>query len=302
MLDRFGGDAGSRRLAEAICRQSLMNGVLTDVAHTIAQQSEVLYVESGSILIEQGSSTNDIYFILAGSFAVLVNGREVAQRRAEQQVGEMALIDPKARRSAVVVALEDSVVARLVEAEFSVLANENPIIWKNLACELADRLRQRNVLVRQRNDVARIFIGSSKESLDIANALQLGLAHNPFIVSVWTNGVFGPSIFPIEALERVAAESDFAILVLGPDDRVISRRRKNLAPRDNVILELGLFIGAVGHRRVFLVIPEALDVKIPTDVLGVTPVKYSTDVSLGPARFERACSEIRDAVTLLGTM
>ena len=213
----------------------------------------------------------------------------------------MALVDPKARRSAAVVALEDSVVARIAEPEFSVLANENPIIWKNLSCELADRLRQRNVLVRQRNDVARIFIGSSRESLDIADSLQLGLARDPFIVSVWTNGVFGPSLFPIEALERVAAESHFAILVLGPDNRVISRRHENLAPRDNVILELGLFIGAAGRRRVFLVIPEGLDVKIPTDVLGVTPVKYSTDASLGLARFERACSEIRDAVTLLGT-
>jgi predicted nucleotide-binding protein len=300
MLERFTGDGGSRLLADALSRQPLMHGA-ADIASTVAERSEVARVDAGSVLIEQASSDNDLYFILAGSFAILVNGREIARRRAEQHVGEMALIDPKARRSAAVIALEESVVARIPEPEFTAIADQNPKIWKNLACELGERLRQRNDLVRQRNEIPRVFIGSSKESLDIANAMQLGLARDPFIVTVWTNGVFGPSEFPIEALERAASESDFAILVLGPDDRVVSRKHENLAPRDNVILELGLFIGAAGRRRVFLLTPEGLDVKIPTDVLGVIPVRYSADVSLEPGlRLERACSEIRVAMSALG--
>ena len=299
MLERFAGDAGARRLAEALRRQSLMHGV-GDIASTVAGQTEVVFVDAGAILIEQGSSSDNLYFILVGEFTIMVNGREVARRRAEQHVGEMALIDPKARRSATVIALEDSVVARISERDFATIADGNPNLWKNLSCELANRLRQRNELVRQRNEIARVFIGSSRESLDIANALQLGLARDPFIVTVWTNGVFGPSEFPIEALERVATESDFAILVLGPDDRVISRKRKNFAPRDNVIFELGLFIGAAGRLRVFLLIPEGLDVKIPTDVLGVIPVRYSADTSNNSSRLERACSEIRSAIVLRG--
>ena len=44
-------------------------------------------------------------------------------------------------------------------------------------------------------EIPRAFIGSSKESLDIANAMQLGLARDPVIVTVWTNGVFGPSSY-----------------------------------------------------------------------------------------------------------
>ncbi len=100
----------------------------------------------------------------------------------------------------------------------------------------------------------------------------------------------------------MAVESDFAVLVLGPDDRVISRGDDNLAPRDNVVLELGLFIGAVGRRRVFLVMPAGLDVKIPTDLLGVTPVWYEPDGDPAdlPARLRSACSDIRAALEKLG--
>ena len=59
---------------------------------------------------------------------------------------------------------------------------------------------------------------------------------------LWTDGVFVASQFPIIALEKQVREADFAILVLGPDDKVLSRNERSDAPRDNVILELGLFI------------------------------------------------------------
>jgi predicted nucleotide-binding protein len=300
MLERFTGDAGRRRLTEALCCQPLIQGAI-DTATAVAERSEVLGIEAGAVLIEQDSCGEELYFILAGSFVILVNGREVARRRAEQYVGEMALIDPKARRSAAVIALEDSVVARICEPEFAAIAAKRPSLWKNLARELGDRLRQRNDLVRRRNDCARVFIGSSEESLEIANAVQLGLARDPCIVTVWTNGVFGPSEFPIEALERVALESDFAIVVLGPDDRVISRDREILAPRDNVILELGLFIGVAGRNRVFLLTPEGLDVKIPSDLLAIIPVRYSANQDMGlDVRLELACSKIRAAIAEIG--
>ena len=60
-----------------------MHGAM-DIATTVAERSEVAGVEAGSILIEQASSSNDLYFIIAGLFAILVNGREIARRRAER--------------------------------------------------------------------------------------------------------------------------------------------------------------------------------------------------------------------------
>lgn len=298
MLERF---EDKRVLRAALCRQPLIGGNC-DVADRIIEASTVVAVEAGDTLMEQGGSDNDLYLIIAGSFTILVNGREVAVRAAEQHVGEMALIDPKSRRSAGVVAREDSVVVKISEAEVSDIASINPGLWKNLACELAERLRQRNDYVRQRNGVPQLFVGSSSESLEVANEVQRALAHEPIVVTVWTNGVFGPSEFPIEALERAALQADFAVLVLGPDDHVVSRKKGNLAPRDNVILELGLFIGAAGRQRVFLLVPDGLDVKIPTDVLGVTPVRYSVDDGLELAeRLKSACAELGQEILKMGS-
>ena len=55
-----------------------------------------------------------------------------------------------------------------------------------------------------------------------------------------------------------------------------SRKKKQAAPRDNVIFELGLFMGALGRERTFIVKPRHVDIKIPSDLLGVTFIEYST--------------------------
>lgn len=296
MLDRFTGTTGKPTLTKALSRQTIVQGS-SDLASALADTCELLAVESGRLLIAQHAPNNDIYFILAGEFSILVNGRPVASVRAEEHVGEMALVDPKGRQSAAVIALEDSVVARISEPEFATIADSHPHLWKNVACSLGERLRQRNEFVLARNGVPKLFVGSSKESLDVANAIRRGLPRDAVDVTVWTHGVFGPSEFPIESLERIAIHSDFAALVLGPDDRVVSRAQKTLAPRDNVVLELGLFIGAVGRRRVFLVRPRDLDVKIPTDLLGIRPVEFKPkrDKS-GAVIVTAACKALRRAI------
>ena len=73
------------------------------------------------------------------------------------------------------------------------------------------------------------------------------------------------------------------------------------APRDNVILELGLFIGALSHERTFMVIPRGCDIKTPTDLLGLIPLDYRLEDSgdfvslLGPA-----CDRLRDIINKIG--
>ena len=300
MISRFYGKEGRDRLVLALRKQIIIhdNEVLS---MKLADQAELLQLEPEGKLIVQDNIDDDIYFILAGRLAIVVNGREVAIRNSGQHVGEMALIDPSARRSASVVAIEQTVVAKISQASFRLLADKYPRVWQLIAVELCERLRQRNRLVASTNPRPVLFVGSSRESLHIAQAIRVDLDYADVVVRLWTDGVFGASQFPIIELEKQVREADFAVLVLGPDDEVLSRDEKSDAPRDNVIFELGLFMGALSHARTFMVIPRECDIKIPTDLLGLTPMTYQLgdfkDIasSLGPV-----CEQLRRIINKVG--
>ena len=65
----------------------------------------------------------------------------------------------------------------------------------------------------------RIFIGSSKESKQLADAIHTDLQSNAEC-SVWTNVVFELSHFTVQDLMAHSSDSDFAIFVFSPDDIV----------------------------------------------------------------------------------
>jgi predicted nucleotide-binding protein len=213
----------------------------------------------------------------------------------------MSIIDPVAKRSADVISKEESVVVAVREGEFSDIANRYPNVWRRLAVVMASRLRERNRFVGNVNDKIRVFIGSSSESVAIANEIQCGLSQTSVLAKVWTNSVFSPSVYFLEALEETSRDVDFAVLIMGPDDKVESRGVEHDAPRDNVIFELGLFIGSLGRKRVFLVAPRGIDIKIPSDLLGITLITYcdlqpaDLVASLGPV-----CTQLRRTMESLG--
>ncbi|MET0396393.1 MAG: TIR domain-containing protein [Longimicrobiaceae bacterium] len=118
-----------------------------------------------------------------------------------------------------------------------------------------------------------VFIGSSKEGLPIAEAIQLNL-DELCEVTLWSQGFFGVGQGTLESLVGKLNDFDFAILVLTPDDMVESRGESQQSPRDNVLLELGLFIGGLGRERTFTVFDRTADLKLPSDLAGVTPATY----------------------------
>ena len=300
MINRFRDAEGHKQLISVLRKQIIIQGD-ENLSTELASQAEILQFESGEELIAQDDVDNDIYFILAGRLAIIVKGREVAIRNSGQHVGEMVLVDPSAKRSASVVAIEQTVVAKIAEVSLRRLADKYPRIWQLIAGELAERLRQRNRLVISKNPRPVVFIGSSKESLPIAEAIQSNLEHDDLIVRLWTDGVFGASQFVITELEKQVREADFAILVLGADDEVVSRDEKSDAPRDNVIFELGLFMGALSHERTFMIVPHEGDIKIPTDLLGLIPLSYKSDdpANLDPS-LETVCNQLRNIINKAG--
>lgn len=117
--------------------------------------------------------------------------------------------------------------------------------------------------------VPRVFIGSSTEGKDVAERLAARLDSNGSIeTKVWTQSVFDVGGHVLDALILQASTVDFAVLVLRPDDFVESRDARSQAPRDNVVFELGLFIGALGKNRTYMVQPDGVDLKLPSDLAG----------------------------------
>ncbi|MBN7771653.1 nucleotide-binding protein [Marinobacter daepoensis] len=124
-----------------------------------------------------------------------------------------------------------------------------------------------------RSDRLSIFIGSSVEGLPCAKALQVNLDH-ACEVTIWHQGVFGLGGGTLEDLSKKLDQVDFAILVVTPDDLIVSRDREQAAPRDNVLLELGMCIGTLGRERSFLVYDRTAGLKLPSDLAGITPATY----------------------------
>lgn len=123
-----------------------------------------------------------------------------------------------------------------------------------------------------------VFIGSSTEGLPIAEAIQLNLDYVADVV-IWSQGVFGLSEGTLESLVDRLEGFDFAILVLTPDDVAVSRGRETQVARDNVLFELGLFIGHLGRKRCFMVYDRSSAIELPSDLGGVTPATYHPHTS-----------------------
>lgn len=278
-LRRFAGARGRENLIRVLSEQSLVRGDRS-IARELIDAGALRDIRRGTPLTAQGSSTNEIFLILSGNVSVSVNTRELATRQGGAHVGEMALIDPTARRSATLTAVERSAVLVITEPRFTKIADRHPIIWRRIGVELASRLRERNRFHPEPHDEPIIFVGSSGEALPVARIIHASLTRKPSVPKLWSEDVFQASKTTIEDLYKLSAESDFAVLVLTPDDITVSRGKKKLSPRDNVVFELGLFVGALGRERTFIVKPAGVDIKIPTDLLGVTRLEYPN----GPAR------------------
>ncbi|MFJ6032526.1 TIR domain-containing protein [Bacillus toyonensis] len=160
----------------------------------------------------------------------------------------------------------------------------------------------------------KVFIGSSSESIYLVNALFSNLDKTGQVEATpWCNGVFNGGKYTMEDLSKQLELNDFGVFILDADDIVISRGTAQPTSRDNVLFELGLFMGKLGRERVFFITPKELDrdemkleilipvdehakhsgkeyieehgktfekkivnnnLKIPSDLFGITPLQY----------------------------
>jgi len=149
-------------------------------------------------------------------------------------------------------------------------------------------------------DKPSIFLGSSKEQLKLVQAITRGLediAH----VEPWTTS-FNPGTSTLERLIELTRQVDFAAFAFARDDWTTSRPPTSAdadsaqaSPRDNVIFEAGLFGSTLGMRRTFIL--HAKGAKLPTDLLGLTCVRYE---STTPSEMRAVIEKLRQAIASEG--
>lgn len=142
----------------------------------------------------------------------------------------------------------------------------------------------------------RIFLGSSGKQEKLLQALARGLDDVAEVVP-WTTS-FNPGTTTLERLLELTHEVDFAAIVFAQDDWTIKSppvstelEAGQASPRDNVVFEAGLFGGALGMRRVFIL--HANGAKLPTDLLGLTCVRYDGTT---PADMRVVNQKLRNAI------
>lgn len=274
IIRRFTGKHGHQRLVEALSIQPCIAGD-RNLATQLSKAGKLRELSPDTVLTIQGEADNDLFFIISGEVSITINGRQVATRQAGRHVGEMSLLDPTARRSATVKAIEQTLAFRVPETEITKVASAFPEFWRRIAVELGARLRERSKFISPLHADPVIFVGSSTEALTEATWISRSLNRKQAVSRLWTQGVFQLSKTTIENLFAVAAESDFAVILLTPDDMTASRRKTQSSPRDNVVFELGLFMGGLGRDRSFIVTPRGQEIKLPTDLLGITRLQYT---------------------------
>jgi Predicted nucleotide-binding protein containing TIR-like domain len=143
----------------------------------------------------------------------------------------------------------------------------------------------------------RIFLGSSGKQAELLQALTRGL-EDVAQVEPWTTS-FNPGTTTLERLVELTREVDFAAFVFAQDDWTANSPLAATAPtpgqaspRDNVVFEAGLFGGVLGMRRTFIL--HAKESKLPTDLLGLTCVRY--DGSTSAAEITVVCQKICKAI------
>ncbi|WIM40344.1 nucleotide-binding protein [Paenibacillus sp. PK4536] len=90
----------------------------------------------------------------------------------------------------------------------------------------------------------RIFIGSSStdQSQKDLNELAMLIERNRHEPVSWNEiDVFPPGNYALESLRMISKNVGAAILIFNEDDEVWYRNEYALQPRDNVVLEYGIF-------------------------------------------------------------
>ncbi|EXR21369.1 TIR domain-containing protein [Acinetobacter baumannii] len=274
-----------------------------DICQKLWNIGNLVEFKKDNFLIKQGDTDQFIYLILSGSAQVIINGNTLKYHRKETDaVGEMTILNPSAPRLASIKAISDMSVLQLDYIDFKKILDEFPKMYASVLRDITTKFNQRNDYCKPVNEKPILFLISSVESLSVAEDILCNLEYVNVDVQLWSDKErFSAGSNTLSVLEEHVKKADFAIAIFNDDDEATYRKELKKIPRDNVVLELGMFLGRLGKERALFALPKDIDVKIPTDFNGITPLKFSR---VGGSKIDTRIlvREIKDKIETLGVM
>jgi predicted nucleotide-binding protein len=296
LRERFSGEANRSRLFEAVAgNKSVAHD--SELARKFIDAGELVEVATDEILIKQGDWDDDVYLVLAGEFDVIVNGRATRVRGAGEVLGELSAIEPGRARIATLRAKTECLVLKLTRNDLETIAGENAAFWRRVANSNGARLEERNSWIGKANDIPRVFVVSSSEGKEVMDLVAKNLDGKEIAVETWDKGVFRVSDYPISVLMDAIEAVDFVVAIVRADDIRVSRGVQANVVRDNVSLEYGIALGCLGRLRSILLVCGDDGVQLPSDLAGLTTLRYSAGSEDELRRSVRnACFSLREHV------
>ena len=129
-----------------------------------------------------------------------------------------------------------------------------------------------------------IFLGSSTQSTNYMREIAVWIEAKKHKPRPWdTPGVFPPGTYTFQRLIEISKSVQGAVFIFAEEDIQWYRNDATKVTRDNVLLEYGLFTGALGLKSA--IICRAGNPKSPSDLAGITYININDD-SKAHARME----------------
>jgi len=149
----------------------------------------------------------------------------------------------------------------------------------------------------------KLFVASATESQDMVEAILLNLGDEVDIVP-WAQ-VFGPSAHTLDRYLKAASEIPFGLFIFSPVVEVrnisdpVDPDRVYRGPRDNVVLEAGVFFGQYGKSHTVILEPRGLpEYKQPSDLKGFISIEYDYIVVEKAQEADNVLTSLCDALKL----
>lgn len=157
---------------------------LFDIITALPAESggRVKVVPRGAVLLEQGSASDEMFFVLAGHFTATVGTTVVGFIEAGSVIGELGFFTGQPR-SASVTAFRDAVVIAVNRAEYERMATVHPELRDAVASELAARVAGMNAGLKESGvkrplprAIALLPVGGAEPVLAVMDRLAACLA------------------------------------------------------------------------------------------------------------------------------